>query len=78
MKLTKNRLYGYKVYYTKKKTHYTNSYDAAYFQKRLLELKTKHRWKVKPVSRLECKKAWKNCPFNKLLGENYETKFTSK
>ena len=78
MKLTINKLYGYKVCHNKKVRKYTNSYYLALYEKAELEKETKVKWKVLPTPKNECKRVWKNCPFNRLLGEKYENQFTSK
>lgn len=69
MKLTINKLYGYKVCHKKKARKYTNSYYLALFEKEQLEKETKIKWKVLPTPKKECKRVWKDCPFNRLLGE---------
>lgn len=77
MKLTKNKLYGYKVF-RKKKARYTNSYYLALFEKHQLEKETNKKWKVTPTTKKECKRVWKNCPFNNLLGVKNENRFDCK
>lgn len=77
MKLTINKLYGYKVCHNKKAKKYTNTYYLAQFEKEILEKETKQKWEILPTPKAECKRVWKNCPFNRLLGERYEIKFTS-
>lgn len=77
MKLTINKLYGYKVCH-KRKARYTNSYYLALFEKHQLEKETNKKWNVLPTPKKECKRVWKNCPFNKLLGVKNENQFTSK
>lgn len=69
MKLTINKLYGYKVCHKKKARKYTNSYYLALFEKEQLEKETNKKWKVLHSPKKECKRVWKNCPFNRLLGE---------
>lgn len=69
MKLTINKLYGYKVYHKKKARKYTNSYYLALYEKHLLEEQTNQKWKVIPTPKKECKRVWKDCPFNRILGE---------
>ena len=68
MKLTINKLYGYKIY-CKNKASYTNSYYLAKFEQSFLQKITKKKWKVKPTSKKECNRVWINCPFNKLKGD---------
>ncbi len=77
MRLTINKLYGYKVC-RKKHKKYTNSYYLATYIKEDLEKQTNKKWKVLPTPKQECQKVWKDCPFNKLLGVKYENKFASK
>ena len=61
MKLTINKLYGYKIY-RKKEANYTNSYHHALFKKQLLERTTNKKWKVIPTPEKECHEVWKDCP----------------
>ena len=55
MKLTINKLYGYKVCH-KRKARYTNSYYLALFEKHQLEKETNKKWKVIPTTKKECKR----------------------
>lgn len=66
MRLTINRLYGYKVCHKKKAKKHTNSLFLALFEKKKLEKETNKKWKVLPTPKKECKRVWKNCPFSRI------------